>query len=207
MIKTATYSVIFLLATIAITPCQAGDKFETPDLLKSYQEFKQNSKSNLIELMSAQDLELIKESTTDVPTSCQIDSVYFASTQQNKWALFKSVDLGYLKDVEITVAFETEDVSQSMQDIINTVSTKYPNVEVKKEKETGSYIIEYKAKDTWIVDDRWVKEAYSPLKTVFTYRLTDFGGMLVVEMNETIAKKTIKTIEVPAARFNQLAQN
>lgn len=205
--KPISYFIVFFMALATTTASQASRGLGAPDLLKSFQEFKRDSRDQLIELMSAQDLQLIKESTTDVPVSTEIDSVYFTNSAQTQWALFRSVDLGYLKDVEITVAYETDNVSKSMKEIIHLVSKQYPSAEVKKDKATGSYTIEYKATDTWIVDDRWIKKTYNRLKTVFSYRLTDFGGVLIVEMNETMPRKTIKTIEVPAERFSRLAMN
>lgn len=198
-------SILYCLAfLLSLATAEASNDFGSAALLKTYGEFKLDNEHNVIDMLTANDFELLKHSTTQVPTNCQIDSIYFSNSLRTNWALFRTVDLGYLKDIEMTLAISTDNVSQKINDMIKLISEKYPKAMVKKDPATGTYTIEYRLKDTWVVDDRWQNESYSPLNKVFTYRLTDFGSALLVEMNETVPKKTIHTMDVPEGKFKDV---
>lgn len=174
------------------------------EIMGVYREFKNTDITGLKQLMVDRGFSVEIYSKTDINLG-RIDSLYMTNTTDNSWVLFKSVDLGYLKDLEMVYAIETQNVHKEINHIISEVTSKYPESQVITDEVSGSVTIQYVTEDLWIVDDRWKQASYTPINTLFTYRITDYGNALLVELTETIPQKMIESPTIPEAQLNPIA--
>ncbi|WP_109831319.1 hypothetical protein [Reichenbachiella versicolor] len=187
---------ILFFIILSVVHCNADNGKKGQELMEVYKLFKKAESEDLISGMLDLDFELAKKNTTYVPKGCNIDTMYFQNDKLNRWALFRSVDLGYLKDLDVTIAMEVSNADQNILEFISNVAEEFPDITIESQMEANTYVIKNLQKDLWVVDDRWTVETYTPIDNLFTYKLSDLGDYLLIEMTETVPRKTIRKKDV-----------
>lgn len=75
------------------------------------------------ELTEKLSFELVKDVTHKVPKNCEVDSLIVGNDELQRWGYFKSVDLGYIKDVEIMIAMKTSqshEIAGALADVLQS---------------------------------------------------------------------------------------
>lgn len=197
-------SALFILIsfTIASTSVYANGTGEPKShqiidsIYDAFVEFKQNNQQATIAKLEALDFKVSKSSSTSIPKQAILDSLVLANNTKERWAYFRSLDLGYLKTIEAGFTLRHERSSELLIHLTRALQENGKTLAHTSENLSGASIVFKDAKEVWIEDDRFKISTYSKLSTLYTYTITQFDEYLDFQISETIPKKILTETEI-----------
>ncbi|WP_462249701.1 hypothetical protein [Ekhidna sp.] len=171
------------------------------DAFRSYKDKDIESCKTIMEDLS---FVLTKEMKRPISGKSTIDSLIFENSEILRWAYYKTVDLDYLRNVEVMVALK-----HAKSDEIATILTK-KLINQKTDVVTENTLFGQKkieiieAVGADVIDDRFVAKPVSNISSLYQYQIVSDGEYVFAILKETVPKRTlqnpkpIKTIHLMA---------
>lgn len=152
---------------------------------QAYHHFLQNAYEACVRSLSSKKLQLVKEVNHYVPKDATVDSLVFENDSLKIWGYFKSVDLGYLRNVEMVFAFETTNPRETCLQLIGLLEGEGKKITSRKENE-----IRFKDQQAgYIIDERFEQPSRSFTEGLYDFTITTIERFVVIEFTEAVPAK------------------
>ena len=181
--------------SLATTPKNENLKSERTFLSSSLVDFSEYFKNKDFHqaktIANHLNLQLIKEVKKDISKNCVLDSLVFQNENLGIWTSFKSVDLGYLSNMESFMVIRTEHCQLLAEQIRNELLKRGKREQV---YETNS--IQFMDTSGAIaIDDRFKLVTYQEIKSLYKYSISIQEDFLIFQITETIPARVLKKVE------------
>lgn len=155
-------------------------------LHETYQNYKIQQYDACNQMMTQLDFTPLKSSVSNSGAQV-IDSLVFSNDAKGKWALFRSVDLGYMRVLDVTLAFEHAEGEELIAYLAGVLSKNKPqyDLEITEEAEAVEIVLTDKT-EVWVGDDRFKEKTYTLHKNLFQCTMTSSGGYVLIDIREIL---------------------
>jgi len=165
------------------------------DLYKAFKLYKKGDNGQTINVMEELGFNLDRTFKRRIEPSGQADSLIF-KIDEKAIAIFHTVDLIYLKNVDVTITFKTDQnikLLVEFKDLLEKEGLKIKPIQCDK-----GFCYRFEENDEfWIVDKRWKEWTYTKWQSLYRYFILAHEDFLMVSLTETIPKEWVPRDKVP----------
>jgi len=111
-------------------------------------------------------------------------------------AIFHTVDLIYLKNVDVTITIKTDQNIKLLVEFKDLLEKE--GLKIKPTQCVKGFCYRFEENDEfWIVDKRWRKWTYTKWQSLYKHFISAHGDFLMVSLTETIPEKWVPRDKVP----------
>lgn len=130
-------------------------------------------------------LETLKQVSHNLDKDCIADSLILGNNELHRWVIFKSIDLGYIRNVEMMLTWKAEQPS----DIVSSLK----QILLEEERvifiEKPDQLVFKDTKGCVLIDDRYEKPTKTTILSLYTYDIRVLDGYLILSFKESIPRK------------------
>ncbi|WP_425391495.1 hypothetical protein [Ekhidna sp.] len=152
-----------------------------------YNHYKNKDIEACKEGMQQLSFELTKNIEIKVQTNATVDSLVFENNEMLRWAYYKSVDLGYIRDVEATIAIKHPKSKLILEELAQLIKSKH-SVTNREEESDWETIKLSDPIGADIIDDRFKIYTVTKIASLYTYEISANGDYLMLNMKESVPK-------------------
>ncbi len=163
-------------------------------IYEAYESYKAKDNNNCIGKLVSLNLTMSKSSTRKIQKNSTADSLVLLNNELERWAYFRSVDLGYLRNIEAGIIFKNENSELLLEQLSNELLR-----QGKKLKSINNDGDVYTFEDNavvWIEDDRWKNKTYTKMTSLYTYTISVYDNYLDIQIEEVVPKKILTDDEM-----------
>jgi hypothetical protein len=200
---------LFAFSIIYASPLDSLDKKSKKDssemalmTLGAYQHLVDNDLDSFYIKMNEIGFEITKISHCTAETGIKIDSLIFQNNQEMKWAIFRNVDIEYVRIISGFVLFQSDEDEQFIHEFLEIM--KNENIAVQESRTSDELIIEIvDTSDSLIVDKRWKEPTLSEYSSLYTYRILLSNDFIEIQFQQIVPKESIP--KSPASKYQASA--
>lgn len=159
-------------------------------LLNAYTDYKQNDLMSCSDKLERIGFSASKSSNAVIPKNIRIDTLIFEDEAASKWAFFRSVDLGYLKNVSGFVTLKCENADYFLETLVGKLGNSNIHMSIQTLESQRKVVL----KDTRsfiVFDNRWEEKVSSKFPSFYTYTITVLDDYVDIEFEEIVPKEYV----------------
>lgn len=168
----------------AITPSRSSGF--SSNMMAAYSLLKVKNTNSFVHEMEFNGFSLRKENQELVEGQALIDTLAFENVEEERWAFFRTVDLGYIRTINGFITFKDSDTESFIQELIASVNR--GNVNITRSESGNEVVVVISDQNKYVVvDRRWTEPTYTEFNSLFTYKVTTFAdGYIDISFEEVV---------------------
>ena len=170
-------------------------------IFSAFNDYKNGDISTCSSKLEGAGLSRVKLTGSNISDNFKIDTLYYEDTSAMKWVFFRTVDLGYLKNVFGSVTVTTENGHELAKLIVERLQRTNFHLTVVHSEEQNKIVVRDDRRFT-VIDDRWSESVKNVFNSFYTYTIYIYDGMVDISVEEIVPKNY--QVDV---KYNQFSYN